>query len=113
MSLERSYYGAVKALTANRSGQTTLEPADGGGLVATRQLKQKYVWSTHLYADEGSKRGRFPSVSWLIDRWHDYSDSRAEYFDRHMMVLLALTLLLIIHELSYLTFEALALPHDS
>ena len=77
MGLEAGYYGAVKYLT---SGDQTLQSAFG------LQQRKRYTWAKYLYADVGAQRDRFPSVAWLIERWHEWSDTRAVYFDRHMMV---------------------------
>ena len=88
MSLERGYVGAVNALLQQHSSQTRLQQDQDGSLAIDKQQKQFYTWSEHLYADEDSKRGRFPSVSWLIERWHDYSNTRAQFMDHHMMVCL-------------------------
>ena len=37
-----------------------------------------------LYAKKCALRDRFPSVAWLIERWHEHSSSLAEFHDRHM-----------------------------
>ena len=64
----------------------TLRDQEKRGIVPmVRQTVDPYTHADLMYATT-KKRGRFPSVNWLLERFHEWSDPRAEWFDRQMMM---------------------------
>ena len=87
MRHELSYVSAVKELRRLYSNQEVLQGDKEGNLISTVQTCDRYIWDYRLHSKADAKRERFPSVAWLIERWHDWSALRAEFFDRRMMVI--------------------------
>ena len=45
------------------------------------------TFTSKPYLAGSKRRDRFPSVAWLIERWHEWSATVAEWYDRQMMMI--------------------------
>ena len=76
--LEASYVSDIKC----RGQQSTIHAAFQGG-----QKRIQFSSDCFLYRQHGNKRARFPTVTWLVQRYKEYSETTREYHDRHMMMI--------------------------
>jgi len=82
MELEACYTSAVAQFYGCGSNKIrTIESLLGS------QKREFYSLEINLYGRSGALRSRFPSTAWLIALFHKVADARAEFYDRHMLLI--------------------------
>ena len=75
----------IESETSYNAFKATILDQDRCNAPLVAQTLDKFTHPAKMYTT-AQKRNRFPSTSWFIDRFHEWSDARAEWHDRQMMM---------------------------